>query len=187
MASNGSHVNRVGGAARHSWRTVVSILATFVALFFWGCAEDGCLMGACGDGIVDVFSEECDDGNTEDGDGCDAVCEIETDPGVLPTLASIQANVFTPTCAVCHVPGGTGPMPLNTEAASYDSLVNAGFSFTCAVPRVDPGNPDGSCLVLKIEGSVLVSGTSMPPPPVPPLSQGQIDAIRDWIEQGALP
>ena len=101
-------------------------------------------------------------------------------------MLSIQQNIFSPICAACHFPGGTGPMPLNNEDASYDSLVNAGFSFTCAVPRVDPGNPDGSCLVLKIEGSVLASGNNMPPPPLPSLSQEEIDAIRGWILDGAL-
>jgi mono/diheme cytochrome c family protein len=120
-------------------------------------------------------------GCAEDGLLCENENEIE------PTLTSIQANVFTPLCSVCHTPGGTGPMPLDSEAASYDSLVNAGFSFTCAFPRVDAGNPDGSCLVVKIEGAVDASGTAMPPPPAPPLSQEQIDAIRAWIEQGALP
>ena len=83
------------------------------------------------------------------------------------------------------VPGGTGPMPLHNEDASYDSLVNAGFAFTCAVPRVTPGEPDNSCLVLKIEGSNLASGNTMPPPPSPSLSQEEIDAIREWIAQGA--
>src|ERR1044071_3301013 len=33
---------------------------------------------ACGDGVHDP-SEGCDDGNTSDGDGCSAVCEVETD------------------------------------------------------------------------------------------------------------
>ena len=32
----------------------------------------------CGDTILDTeFGEECDDGNTDDGDGCDASCNIE--------------------------------------------------------------------------------------------------------------
>lgn len=31
---------------------------------------------ACGDGVIDE-GEECDDGNTEDGDGCSATCAIE--------------------------------------------------------------------------------------------------------------
>jgi cysteine-rich repeat protein len=157
-------------------------LAVLAVLALWGCAEDGTLM--CGDGIEGVF-EECDDGNKDDGDGCDASCRIEGDPGLEPTLASIQLNIFTPICAVCHFPGGTGPMPLHNEDASYDSLLLFPFSFTCAVRRVDPGNPDGSCLVLKIEGSTQASGAPMPPPPAAPLSQEEIDTIREWILQGA--
>ncbi len=79
-------------------------------------------------------------------------------------------------------------MPLDSEATSYDSLVvNAALAVTCLVPRVDPGNPDGSCLVLKIEGSPLAGGTAMPPPPADPLLQEQIDAIRQWILDGAVP
>jgi cysteine-rich repeat protein len=32
----------------------------------------------CGDGTLDAeFGEECDDGNTESGDGCDAGCALE--------------------------------------------------------------------------------------------------------------
>jgi len=35
---------------------------------------------ACGDGIVVAGVEECDDGNTVGGDGCDAACQIEVTP-----------------------------------------------------------------------------------------------------------
>lgn len=40
---------------------------------------------ACGDGILDEWSgtEECDDGNTVDGDGCSAECQWE-DPLIAP-------------------------------------------------------------------------------------------------------
>ncbi len=31
----------------------------------------------CGDGVLDPDEEECDDGNTTDGDGCSANCEVE--------------------------------------------------------------------------------------------------------------
>jgi cysteine-rich repeat protein len=161
-----------------------AVLPVLVILALWGCAEDGSLM--CGDGILDVY-EECDDGNTVDGDGCSSVCEIEAEGGLEPTLASIQLNIFSPICAQCHYPGGPSPMPLHNEAASYDSLVNAGFSFFCAVPRVDPGNPDGSCIVFKIEGSPQASGSVMPPSPLSELEPEEIDAIRQWIEDGALP
>ena len=36
----------------------------------------------CGDGVINQDSEECDDGNNDNGDGCDANCQIEEDdPG----------------------------------------------------------------------------------------------------------
>lgn len=34
------------------------------------------LIGVCGDGTIDS-GEECDDGNTTDDDGCDALCSLE--------------------------------------------------------------------------------------------------------------
>jgi hypothetical protein len=43
------------------------------------------------------------------------------------------------------------------------------------------GNPDGSVLVLRIQGSV---GTRMPPGSNP-LNQNQINGIRTWIAEGA--
>jgi cysteine-rich repeat protein len=40
----------------------------------------------CGDGIVDSWAEECDDGGAAAGDGCDAACALEPcDGGGLPT------------------------------------------------------------------------------------------------------
>jgi cysteine-rich repeat protein len=42
----------------------------------------------CGDGFV-MWSEgeECDDGNTIDGDGCSGECKIETDYTCMPSRA----------------------------------------------------------------------------------------------------
>jgi cysteine-rich repeat protein len=41
-----------------------------------GCGDDG---PKCGDGRIDLSEgERCDDGNTNDGDGCSATCTIET-------------------------------------------------------------------------------------------------------------
>ena len=37
----------------------------------------------CGDGILDVATEDCDDGNTKDDDSCDNSCNIVTDPNIL--------------------------------------------------------------------------------------------------------
>lgn len=48
------------------------------------CAGDctwdtsGCVVGACGDGQIDgAGGEQCDDGNTTSGDGCDSACQLE--------------------------------------------------------------------------------------------------------------
>jgi cysteine-rich repeat protein len=45
-------------------------------------AADHGLVPACGDGVVQAGLETCDDGNTADGDGCDATCggEVATPP-----------------------------------------------------------------------------------------------------------
>ena len=144
-----------------------------------GCAQLG---GTCGDGTITVF-EECDDGNTKNGDGCSFDCQFES--GVHPTLSSIQSEIFTPICAQCHRPGGTGEfMRLDTEDESYASLILVG-SYLCSVLRVDPGNPNGSCLVLKIEGSPQAFGDIMPPYPRSPLTRDEIKPIRTWILRGA--
>ncbi len=206
-----------GDAMTRSFRTIVPMLAV---LALWGCAQDGLLMGVCGDGVLDPSEacddgntangdgcsavcvreepptsvcgngvleppETCDDGNTANGDGCSAVCAVESDPGVLPTLASIQRKIFTPICSACHFPQGTGGfMPLHTEDVSYRNLVRV-QSFLCSGLLVDPGNPDNSCLVLKLEGSNQAGGDRMPSGGRPPLSEEEIGAIREWISLGA--
>jgi cysteine-rich repeat protein len=172
----GGHVRSLG------FLTAASIL--IVALASHGCAEDGLLMGRCGDGFLDP-GEDCDDGNTIGGDGCEANCSILP---LGPTLASLQANIFTPYCTECHVPGGSGPLKLHTEEQSYDSLVREPLSLYCPPnPRVAPFDPAGSCLVMAIQGSPGYSGVSgrMPPPPRASLNPFEFDAITGWINAGA--
>jgi len=111
---------------------------------------------------------------------------------IQPTLASIQEHVFTPVCTECHAPGLTGAfMLLDTEGHSYDYLVGANAppsSLYCRPRlRVTPGDPDNSCIVMKLEDAPGILNNPMPPPPRPPLPQEQIDAIRQWILDGASP
>jgi len=43
------------------------------------CGQDcACPAPKCGDGIVNQASEQCDDGDTDSGDGCSATCETES-------------------------------------------------------------------------------------------------------------
>ncbi len=100
-----------------------------------------------------------------------------------PTLESIQANIFDLRCTSCHTVGGSAPFSLDS-GLSYDTMVGVPSTNLCfGVDRVEPGEPDDSCLVRVIEGFVL--------PQMPlggdPLSEEEIQAIRDWIQGGAEP
>jgi hypothetical protein len=102
---------------------------------------------------------------------------------ITPDFASIQANVFTPVCTQCHV-GANAPQGLRLDAAnSYSSLVGVPSSEQPSILRVKPGDPGGSYLVQKIEGRAAV-GARMPLGQ-PALSDETIQAIRQWITNGA--
>jgi cysteine-rich repeat protein len=51
--------------------------------------------GTCGNGALDA-GEQCDDGNTLNGDCCSAACQIESTPCDLTRLGAIVARVTTP-------------------------------------------------------------------------------------------
>jgi hypothetical protein len=104
---------------------------------------------------------------------------------LAPTLESIQANVFNPSCVVCHA-GATAPQGLRLDAAnSFTNLVGVAARQDSAFLRVAPGNPDQSYLIHKLEGMASV-GERMPlgGPPIP---QSTIDFVRQWIADGAPP
>lgn len=111
--------------------------------------------------------------------------------GVEPTLPSIQANIFSPICAVpgCHT-GAGAPQGLRLDSAfeSFNNLVGIPSMERpdLMLFRVDPGNPDESYLVWKIEGRPEIEGGRMPLDQAP-LFDEQIDAIRQWILDGAPP
>ena len=111
---------------------------------------------------------------------------LDRPPPLEASFSSIQANVFTPTCATagCHQ-GAGAPQGLRLEdAVSYAMLVNVASSEDPGVLRVAPGNPDASYLVQKIEGTASV-GAQMPLNAAP-LPQATIDVIRQWITEGAV-
>jgi methionine-rich copper-binding protein CopC len=99
-------------------------------------------------------------------------------------LQSIQDNVFTPICTRCHI-GASAPEGLRLDAAdSYNLLVGVPSAEVPSVLRVMPGDPDESYLVLKLQGSAGIVGGQMPLGG-PYLPQSSIDAIRQWITNGA--
>lgn len=97
----------------------------------------------------------------------------------------IQQTVLTPVCTQCHQ-GATAPLGLRLDAAnSYAMLVGAPSVQVPSLLRVEPGVPDDSYLVHKVQGTAAVGGRM--PLGGPPLSQAAIDLIRSWIATGAPP
>ena len=104
------------------------------------------------------------------------------------TLTQVQSAVFTPTCAVsgCH-DGGGGALPRSMDLRtgnSHGNIVDVP-AVQAARDRVEPGNPDASYLIDKLEGN-QAAGTQRMPPGGPFLDQATIDMVRQWITEGAL-
>ena len=115
-------------------------------------------------------------------------------PDLEPNFASIQRNIFETTdvagrlaCTNCHTNVGRNPAGgLNLlSSVAYDQLVNTSSSQRPGVPRVIPGDPDGSYLMHKVEGRSGIVGRRMPIAGPPYLTDGQILILRRWIENGA--
>jgi hypothetical protein len=103
---------------------------------------------------------------------------------ITADFPSIQNNVFTPICSKCHI-GGSAPEGLQLDAAhSYNLLVGVPSAEQPSLLRVKPGDPDNSYMVHKIEGLPGITGGQMPLGETP-LPQATIDAIRQWITNGA--
>jgi hypothetical protein len=102
---------------------------------------------------------------------------------------SIQENIFTPICSVCHA-GGSAPEGLRLDAAnSYSLLVGVPSTEVPSLMRVKPGDPANSYIIQKLQGHAAV-GAQMPdgcPTSLPCLTDTQIGFIQQWITNGAPP
>jgi hypothetical protein len=150
------------------------------------------LVGAGSTTILDLDGNALDgefSGGLPSGDGTQGGNFVMTFEvvGIQATLQSIQDHVFTPICSGCH----TGPtssmlpsgMDLTSIGASFVALVGVASIEQPGIERVDAGDPDNSYLIQKIEGTAA-SGNRMPPFGNA-LDAGTIEAIRQWISDGA--
>jgi hypothetical protein len=104
---------------------------------------------------------------------------------LAPNFDSIQSNVFDQLCEHCHS-GANAPAGLRLDAAnSYLNLVAVPAREQPSLMRVAPGDANNSYLIQKLEGTASVGGRM--PAGLPPLPQSDIDVIRQWIGDGALP
>lgn len=131
------------------------------------CAVIGCTAGS-GEGL-DISGRPLSEGG---------------DVPLGPTLASVQANVFNPSCIVCHA-GASAPQGLRLDKAnSFTNLVGVLSRQDSSFLRVAPGDPDQSYLIHKLEGTAS-TGERMPLGGAP-IPQSTIDFVRQWISDGAL-
>jgi len=140
----------------------------FLLISLLSCVVVGCSAGS-GEGL-DISGRPLSEGG---------------DLPLAPTLASVQANVFNPSCIVCHS-GANAPQGLRLDAAnSFTNLVGVPSREDSSFLRVSPGNSGQSYLIHKLEGTAS-SGEKMPlgGPPIP---QPTIDFVKQWITDGALP
>lgn len=110
-------------------------------------------------------------------------------PPLSADFESIQQNIFTPICSVCHA-GASAPEGLRLDAAdSYSLLVGVPSTEVPSLMRVKPGDPANSYIIQKLQGTAAV-GAQMPfgcPSTQPCLSASTIAFIQQWITNGAPP
>ncbi len=90
------------------------------------------------------------------------------EPQVDPTFSSINRYILRPKCVKCHAPGGIRP---REDYSSYSSTLSSG--------GVNPGNANSSRLYLTCADGGMPDDSA-------PLNDNQLNAIRDWINAGAL-
>lgn len=117
-----------------------------------------------------------------------------TEPtGPTVSFAADVQPVLSGSCAFsgCHGPTranpGAKPMVL-AEGQAYDNIVGVSAAEAPAMQRIQPGQPDASYLIHKLQGTHLTVGGSGSQMPLggAPLSKATIDRLRAWVAAGAL-
>jgi cysteine-rich repeat protein len=91
------------------------------------CVAGACTTPACGDGVV-LPPEQCDDGNTTNGDGCSSTCAVQ--PGFT---CSGSPSVCTTTCGDGFAAGTEGCDDGNAQNGDgCSSTCNVEIGFSCS-------------------------------------------------------
>lgn len=153
------------------------------------CADTCAGLENCSGSCVDIESDLLNCG------GCGIICEAGAvcDAGGCdcdPTPVSFSTDVLPILIDRCTALGCHGPpMPRAnldlTAAVAFNELVGVSTD-QCGGQRlrVEPGDPEGSYVVSKLDGIDLCFGTQMPKGATP-LSTAARQTIKTWICQGA--
>ncbi len=102
------------------------------------------------------------------------------------TFSAVQSQIFTASCAFSGCHGGASPAQgMNLSAGqAYAAIVNVSSNQRPSLDRIEPGDPDNSYLLRKVNGGPDIAGSRMPLGGAQ-LSQALRDLLRDWIQAGA--
>lgn len=138
---------------------------------------------AVGDAVTNPVSVTVVDGGT-------ATADFEV--SITISFGGDVQPIFTTNCALSGCHAGSSPQEGQNleDGQAYSNIVNVP-SNQSALDRIEPGRPDDSYLVHKIQGTqgtVGGSGDRMPQGCSGDacLSQAEIDLIRLWVSEGAL-
>lgn len=103
------------------------------------------------------------------------------DAGPAGGFEDIYQRILQPRCALagCHNASAAGGLKMTDSCSAYSELKKSG---SCGAPRVKPGDAD-SLLIEKVSSKMPSCGSMMPP--TGQLPEGDIDALRDWVMDGA--
>jgi hypothetical protein len=133
--------------------------------------------------ILAAVLASCGDGGPTSSSGGSSTDNrvVQVNPSYSATIQEIFIRRGC-TASACHGTARQAGLDLTT-GASYANLVNVRATSEPLV-RVIPGDPNGSYLVIKLEGRQSV-GSRMPQTGAP-LDSIDLTNIRNWISQGAL-
>ena len=130
--------------------------------------------------LLSLIIVSCADSITESTPSIDEV-NNNNNNNIAPTFSDIQNTIFDQSCAFsgCHANGAINP---NLSGNSHSNIVNKQSS--TGMFLIKPNDPDNSYLLQKIIGSNVINGNRMPLNSSP-LPQENIDALIEWINNGA--
>jgi hypothetical protein len=120
------------------------------------------------------------------GDEKRLLTEPEGPPAETATFARVQAEVFTPTCALsgCHLgPAALAQEGLVLSGDAYPNIVSVRANQNPSIFRVTPGDAANSYLWRKVTAGQPIVGDRMPQ--TGSLTEAQRQLLTDWIARGA--
>ena len=141
-----------------------------------------------GAAVARALNTQVLDGDSDGRSGGDYILKFSIVAGLLPTFNSLETNLFVPNCAKsgCHS-GGAPAAGMNLDQGNvYASIVDVQSTFMPLLKRIQRGNADASAIVQALEGTA--SGIPQMPFDNPGgIAQGDINILRQWINDGANP